>query len=818
MRWVKTVLITAISGIALLPATEIPALNMSEFGAGNAIGKGSTYYVAPDGSNSNSGSSRDKAYKTLKHAFSKLKAGDTLYVAGGKYNENNLSLNNRDDSENYNAQSGRPDAPIRIIGLPGEEPVISGGKYYPAKTVRGQIAEFDLQELPYRNMVQEYPSRIELQRITMPELVEKYPGTFYLDEKNKKLLVHYAALEQTGIMSIQSRMGLRVCGSFIHLENLTFEGFSQALYLRRNRPNNKNTAGNITVKDCRFYYNTQQGLCIDSVEKTLVTGCRFAHNTYRGGLLILPQAHDNLIYGNWAGDTAVTLRQYNPYYVNYAFNQYGYTAGPRNHFIGNVMDCEFSFRWKDDSRESLFISNILTGVFCVQGPVKLKKQTMVNNVLMGKVNWVGIGYNAWDKDFANTPILFKDNVRSRKDFKPLYPIVLEAEKLAVKFPAIKFPRVVFDKLQITDIESTTAVVSWNTPDADGTGRVAYRKKGENKFKYINASAQGSEHIISLSGLQPDTDYECRAILLNRRGKPVNSRMQYFRTAKTSREPKVLEVGNGKLSLQAALCMVLPGDTIKLAPGRYKGSIALQRSGLPGKPITIQGNGAILDACRFYAPMMNISNQSNIIIDGIVFVNPESTARKGIITATGTSNIVIRNCRTGTDTELSWLAGGFLSARNSSNITVENNVIWGGDYPIEFSGKGLVLRHNTIVKSAMMSVIVTNSDNITLEKNIFYRQCVDQKVNQALFFNGKCTNIKSDHNVFFSPLKTHPIGGRFRNLSGKVLWESPTLEAWQKKTGFDLHSIHADPMFENVEKGDFRFKKNSPAVGRGAVIK
>ena len=119
---------------------------------------------------------------------------------------------------------------------------------------------------------------------------------------------------------------------------------------------------------------------------------------------------------------------------------------------------------------------------------------------------------------------------------------------------------------------------------------------------------------------------------------------------------------------------------------------------------------------------------------------------------------------------------------------------------------------------MMSVIVTNSDNITLEKNIFYRQCVNQKVNQALFFNGKCTNIKSDHNVFFSPLKTHPIGGRFRNLSGKVLWESPTLEAWQKKTGLDLHSIHADPMFENVEKGDFRFKKNSPAVGRGAVIK
>jgi hypothetical protein len=55
------------------------------------------------------------------------------------------------------------------------------------------------------------------------------------------------------------------------------------------------------------------------------------------------------------------------------------------------------------------------------------------------------------------------------------------------------------------------------------------------------------------------------------------------------------------------------------------------------------------------------------------------------------------------------------------------------------------------------------------------------------------------------------------MSGKVLWESPTLEAWQKKTGLDKNSIHADPMFMDVVKGNFKFKDGSPAVGKGANL-
>jgi hypothetical protein len=154
--------------------------------------------------------------------------------------------------------------------------------------------------------------------------------------------------------------------------------------------------------------------------------------------------------------------------------------------------------------------------------------------------------------------------------------------------------------------------------------------------------------------------------------------------------------------------------------RKKLGVVAYKSGLPGKPITISGKGAILDAKGFYAPMLDISNQSHIVIDGLTFDNPDIIARKGIITAYKTSNITIRNCRTGIDKPHDWRAGGFLNARLSEYSLIENNIIWGSDYPITYSGKNVTIRQNTIVKSAMMSLIFTDTDNIKIENNILYR--------------------------------------------------------------------------------------------------
>ena len=44
-------------------------------------------YVATDGSNSNKGTI-DSPYETVYYAISKAKAGQTIYVRGGTYNQN----------------------------------------------------------------------------------------------------------------------------------------------------------------------------------------------------------------------------------------------------------------------------------------------------------------------------------------------------------------------------------------------------------------------------------------------------------------------------------------------------------------------------------------------------------------------------------------------------------------------------------------------------------------------------------------------------------------------------------------------------------
>ena len=50
----------------------------------------SIYYVSPDGSNKNSGTSPDAAWKSFSYAAANAKAGDTVIFKDGTYNEENL--------------------------------------------------------------------------------------------------------------------------------------------------------------------------------------------------------------------------------------------------------------------------------------------------------------------------------------------------------------------------------------------------------------------------------------------------------------------------------------------------------------------------------------------------------------------------------------------------------------------------------------------------------------------------------------------------------------------------------------------------------
>jgi len=75
-----------------------------------------TYYVAPDGSDSDPGSEA-QPWATFQHAGDTAQPGDTVCFRGGTY----------PTDETHLTQSGASQAPITFIAYPGETPVLDGG-------------------------------------------------------------------------------------------------------------------------------------------------------------------------------------------------------------------------------------------------------------------------------------------------------------------------------------------------------------------------------------------------------------------------------------------------------------------------------------------------------------------------------------------------------------------------------------------------------------------------------------------------------------------------------------------------------------------
>jgi len=76
-----------------------------------------TYYVATDGDDAHSGLARDQAWRTVGHAASSIRAGDTVLIAGGTY------------AEKVRVRvSGDEGLPIRFKSMPGERVIFDGNE------------------------------------------------------------------------------------------------------------------------------------------------------------------------------------------------------------------------------------------------------------------------------------------------------------------------------------------------------------------------------------------------------------------------------------------------------------------------------------------------------------------------------------------------------------------------------------------------------------------------------------------------------------------------------------------------------------------
>lgn len=792
----------------------------AEYGAGELQQKGRVWYVAVDGNDKNDGRTPQTAWKSIEHGFKFLKAGDTLQIGEGTHKTGRAKINQTGKKRFIPDTAslwtdGRSGAPICIRGADNGKTVLTGAITYPCSNgeVGKRTAEFQLTDPPLYDTVWEYPSGIMLQRVSDIRIAREYPGTFYLAPGNK-MFVHFAALDQQGVHVSHDRVGLAVRGSYVLIENLTFRNYREAVFAQQNMAI-KRTVTNLTVRNCTFTGNYKTAVQLRYMKNALVTGCRFRNNGDYGSIRVGEGCSDNMITGNWVGASPQTRRDEKSYAHNYAVQKYGGKKEERNHYIGNVIDDYFAFRWKPFAdKHSRFEDNIVTGVFYAES---LPSTVFIrNNFFGGAIDWQGIGRNIWEEAFAGTPITFRNNTRRRSSFKSQNKMLKQAQALTMTPEKIRLPEVTFERVQVKHADNTGAVIEFFTPENDGWGSIRIREKKLRKIIQIKSSRQGVHHLLCAEGLKAGTEYEYQPCFAGRRGESVRGKWNSFKIASQSAQPRRIPVDPQKMSLTEAGAVAAPGDTLILLPGKHYGQFIPLRSGLPGKPITLTAQkGAVIDGMRFYSPLIDLSGRKHWVIDGVAFSNPAPTGRRGMIAADRAADLTIRNCRN--LEENPYTAGPFVSGYGE-RFVIRKNISWGGSYPVMIRGNGHVIQNNTIVNATFYSIFVPNVKNITITDNIFYRPCVKEKTNPAILFQNSSGKVVCDRNVYYSPYKHHPGGGRIRNKNEKIILQAKDFADWQKRSGWDQNSICADPQFVNVKTGDFRLKENSPAKGKGALGK
>jgi parallel beta-helix repeat protein len=319
------------------------------------------------------------------------------------------------------------------------------------------------------------------------------------------------------------------------------------------------------------------------------------------------------------------------------------------------------------------------------------------------------------------------------------------------------------QVAVHDVTPTTATLEWSTLTQAAETTLEW---GDSKIE----TPRGSQHSVSMSGLQPGKAYEFRVTsrrkdeqrLFATHQPPADktqavSETQTVTTATAASPARTLHVPGDFPTIFAAADAARAGDTVLIHGGVYEETVRIRSSGDAGAPITFAaapGEIVWMDGSdRFRATAFILPHKHHIILDGLRFRHFRFAPELGpIIRITGGSHHIIRRCFHD-GRELEGYVGTLIAADKVTNLLIENSVFIGGmgEAIGAASCPDLTVRH-CVFYNNFLRALTAHMDTPDVLVHFHHNLVCDSipsKVKNALLRVWHADALRSDHNVFYT---------------------------------------------------------------------
>jgi len=397
--------------------------------------------------------------------------------------------------------------------------------------------------------------------------------------------------------------------------------------------------------------------------------------------------------------------------------------------------------------------------------------------------------------------------------------------------------VLVEELRAASLGPDRAVLAWTTPRDFPNVRLRWwgddGKKGNTHLRQ-DRYLKSTDFTCRLRGLTPGATYNVRLTAYMPDGREGSAEAS-FTTPESVRPPGTLYVavtGNDRndggersrafRTLSAAALAAVPGDRVRVGPGVYAETLEVWCSGLSADQRLVfeseEVGGAVIDCERLRPDAIRLDGVRYVMFDGFR-IRGLIYAKSRAVHAQNVRDVVVRNMSIGAADFKG--AGHLLVADNSRGLTITNNLFGSGWFHVKATRcADFAVVHNTFFHGGIGCLMLRGGKDASwrITDNIFLGRMHRTKDVAAVAVSPSAKPPVCDRNLYwqYRPKRDGPaLFGMARDNGHGSRENARTIEEAVEKYGVERNGQYASPRFVRHEKGDFRLKPDSPAIGMGA---